>query len=410
MLTPDNLNIRKDIATHGCQTTSQSFPPEIMPNHCAKLPLSFFLSLLAFGIAFEASADELDVINLFAGRSETRDTNLFRLPDNVDPFTLAGKHERSERISNSYAGILADKPLGLQKFHLGATYSSIRYQNYSNLGAKTLDYNAKWQWALTPELIGTLSKERNQSVQDYSNYRSLTTQNIVTSDRSLVHADWTPLGNWHLFSTLTNGSWINSQDYSQYSSSKYRTAEGGVKYVYPSGTSLAILYRKSIGSYLNRTPDELTQIDSGYRQYDKEFLLEWPITGKSRISARIGTEKRIHDNFSTRDYSGKTGRLSYTGDMTGKVFVTAAAERLYNSYQDMFSSYNIHDVKSIQGKWISSPKLSFSLRFDATRSNYYGAIIPSAPRNDRMYTSTLEFDWAPVKAVDLIGKTLRQRR
>jgi hypothetical protein len=124
----------------------------------------------------------------------------------------------------------------------------------------------------------------------------------------------------------------------------------------------------------------------------------------------MGTEKRIHDNFSSRDYSGKTGRLSYTGDMTGKIFVTAEVARLYNSYQDMFSSYNVQDVKSIQAKWISSPKLSFMMRFDATRSNYYGAIIPSAPRNDRVYTSTLEFDWSPAKAVDLIGKTVRQRR
>jgi len=382
-----------------------------MTHNHARLPLLLIFCLLAFGIASESFADEQDLINVYAGRSETWDNNLFRLPENVDPFPLTGGHERAERISDTYAGIQADKPLGLQKFHLDATYSSYKYQHYKNLDATTRDYNAAWKWALTPQLTGTLSGEKNQSVTDFLTYQLYTKPNVVTTDHRYFFADWAPLGNWHLVGTLSNGSSRNSeQQYSQVASSQYRTEEGGVKYVYPSGTSMAVLYRKTFGDYLNRVPDAFTQIDSGYRQYDKEIVIEWPITGKSRIDARMGYEKRKHDNFVSRDYAGRTGRLAYTTEITGKIFVTASGDRSYHSYQDTYSSYNISDVESIQAKWMTSTKLGFVVRLDSTRTNYYGEIVASAPRNDRVNTSNLEFDWTPVKEISLIGKTARQRR
>lgn len=363
-------------------------------------------------MAFDSSADELDTISFLAGHGVTRDSNLFRLPDNTDPFLLTGKHQRSDIITNSYVGLQADKLAGMQKLHFGSVYSVASYQNYSYLGTSTRNYNAGWQWALTPRLTGALSADSAQSIKDFSDYQGSSVQNIVTSDSRYLSADWSPLGNWHLFSSLSKGSWRNSQQYSQVGSSRYRTAEGGIRYAFPSGASMAALCRKAAGDYLNRSPDVATQLDSGYRQIDHEIALEWPVTGKSQLYARLGAMERTHPHFSSRDYAGKTGRLSYRQGVTGKVSITAAAERTYNSYQDSASSYYINDVESIQAAWAASSRLKFDIRYDAARRNYYGKAAPanSISRSDKVNTLALEIDWMPRKSVSLIGKTVKDRR
>ena len=363
-----------------------------------------------FSVSSDLFADEFDVINLFVGRSEVVDSNLLRLPGNVDPYAFVGSHSRSDLISDSYAGLMVDKPFGLQKLHFDSSFSSYTYQNYSYLNANTLAYLAKWQWALTPELTGSISDERKQIPMGFMNTQTYSAQNIVTSENRIIHVDWTPLANWHLLSTLTNSTWLNSQQYSQYASSANNTVEEGIQYAFPSGASLEVLHRKSRGIISNATPDFVYEINSNNVQDVSQFVLVWPITGKSLINAMIGYEQREYDLFIDRNYAGKIGNISYTNELTGNFSVTATASRTLLGYQDIYSSYYISTDENVQVKWAPSSKILSIIRFDSIRNDYYGAIFPSLQRNDLINSPSIEFDWNPDRAVSLIAKTVWQKR
>lgn len=381
-----------------------------MNHSSAKLPQFLILGLIFFSVVTDLFADELDVINLFAGRSEIIDSNLFRLPGDVDPFPLVGGHERSDRIADSYAGIVIEKPIGLQKLHFDSLYSSYSYQNFSYLNANTSAYLAKWQWSISPELIGTLSDEKKQIPLGFMNTQTYSAQNIVTSENRIFHADWSPLGNWHMLSTLTDATWLNSQLYSQYASSESKTVEEAIQYVYPSGTSLEVLHRKTRGIISNATPDFVYEVNSNFAQEDTQFVLVWPINGKSLVNAMVGYEKRNVDLFPDRDYAGQIGSFSYTNELTGKFLITASASRSFVGYQDIYSSYYVSTDESIQAKWAPLSKTVAILHYDTTKNDFYGQITPSVRRDDRTRATTFELDWKPDKWVWLIEKTIWQKR
>jgi len=91
------------------------------------------------------------------GSSITWDSNVFHLPDSVDPQAQLGRPAKSDRISATYAGLRVDKPYAQQRFLLELTGTAYRYDNFSFLDFNALQYQGSWQWHFTPRVSGTLA-------------------------------------------------------------------------------------------------------------------------------------------------------------------------------------------------------------------------------------------------------------
>jgi exopolysaccharide biosynthesis operon protein EpsL len=359
-------------------------------------------------------ADELDVVNLKFGSQSTTDNNLFRLPDAVDPSTLGiSGHERADTITTLNFGLQVDKPLGQQKIHLEAIKSANRYKNYGNLNSNTSNYNTYWQWSFTPELSGRLFSERQQSAQGFANIQTYSSQNITTADSQRFDADWSPLHSFHLLTALSKRKSTNSQLYNQDQSNKISMGEGGGRYVFTSGASISVLYDTNVGTYLNQILDSTNQIDTGFRQKEYKFALAWPFSGKSRVDVQLGKISRKHDNFSSRDYSGNTRNISYSGDLTSQLHLTASTVRTYNPYVETNNSYYLNDAQSIQLLWQMKSKLGLKLRLDAYKNDFRGplpGVTVLNPRIDKGDSRLFEVDWVPFRALTVIGSVSRDQR
>ena len=369
------------------------------------------LQLVGIGHSF---ADNLDVFNLEADVQQTFDNNLFRLPDAVDPYNLGlGKHERSDSITTGSLGVLVDQPIGLQKLHFEALESYNHYQNYGYLDGNTTNYNASWQLAVTRALTGTLSTQRSQSAASFVYYNTYNVRNIITQDTTDLNLDWSPLGNWHMTADLAKRTYVNSENNTQVLSNDYNYVEGGIKYVFSSGASLGWVHDKSIGTFRDQLLDVQNQLDTGYEQNEDKIVLAWPITGKSLVNAQVGNVDRKYDHFSSRNYSGTTGNVSYSNDFTSTINLTASAARAYNPYADNNESYYGYVKRTIQASWMPRSKLTLKLRFDSYTNDYRGPIpgvTVLVPRIDNGNTRTLEADWAFTRTVTLVGAVIWDQR
>jgi hypothetical protein len=185
----------------------------------------------------------------------------------------------------------------------------------------------------------------------------------------------------------------------------------GIKYVAPSENSIALVQRAYNGDYQGRVLDVASQLDTGFRQRETEAQLQWRLTGKSLVDARLGYVDREHDNFSSRDYDGMTGRLAYNWQPTGKLGITTSIARNIYSFQQSINSYYVADTFAISPVWHVTAKTSLNLRYDFSHRDYRGAIDPIAEhRKDNVQSLMLSADWKPLRTVTVTGALRHEMR
>jgi exopolysaccharide biosynthesis operon protein EpsL len=363
-------------------------------------------ALVTVSLSAPAWADEQDALNFSAGAAVMFDDNLFRLPDS----------EKSDRILTTNAGIKIDKPYSLQRFQVDANLVDNRYDSYSYLDYTAFNYRAAWLWQLTPNIKGTISADQKQVLNSFADFlgfnNQLTrTRNIQTNENRIFDVDALIGGGWHLLGGVSELRSRNSVAFDAVGDFIQAGANIGIKYVAPSENSIALVQRAYNGDYQGRVLDVANQFDTGFRQRETEAQLQWRLTGKSLIDARLGYVDREHDNFSSRDYDGATGRLAYNWQPTGKLAITTSLARNIYSFQQAFNSYYVADTFAISPTWHVTAKTSLNLRYDFSHRDYRGAIDPLAEhRKDNVQSLMLSADWKPLRTVTVTGALRHEMR
>jgi exopolysaccharide biosynthesis operon protein EpsL len=363
-------------------------------------------ALVTISLSTPAWADEQDTLNFSAGAAVMFDDNLFRLPDS----------EKSDRILTTNAGIKINKPYSMQRFQVDATAVDNRYDNYSYLDYTAFNYRAAWLWQLTPDIKGTLSADQQQVLNSFAEFRNFnnqleTTRSIQTNQNRIFDFDARISGGWHLLGGVSELRSRNSISFNAVGDFVQTGANVGIKYVAPSENSIALVQRAYNGNYRGRALDVTNQLDTGFRHHETEAQLVWRLTGKSLIDAKLGYVDREHDNFSSRDYDGMTGRLAYNWQPTGKLGITTSVSRNLYSYQQAMNSYYVADTFAITPIWHVTEKTSLSMRYDFSHRDYRGAIDPIAEhRKDNVQSLMLSADWKPLRTVTVTGALRHEMR
>jgi exopolysaccharide biosynthesis operon protein EpsL len=363
-------------------------------------------ALVTVSLSAPAWADEQDALNFAAGAAVMFDDNLFRLPDS----------EKSDRILTTNAGIKIDKPYSLQRFQVDANVVDNRYNTNSYLDYTAFNYRAAWLWQLTPNIKGTLSADQKEVLNSFADFlgfnNQLTrTRNIQTNENRIFDVDALIGGGWHLLGGVSELRSRNSVTFDAVGDFIQAGANIGIKYVAPSENSIALVQRAYNGDYQGRVLDVASQLDTGFRQRETEAQLQWRLTGKSLIDARLGYVDREHDNFSSRDYDGMTGRLAYNWQPTGKLGITTSIARNIYSFQQSMNSYYVADTFAISPVWHVTAKTSLNLRYDFSHRDYRGAIDPIAEhRKDNVQSLMLSADWKPLRTVTVTGALRHEMR
>ncbi|MDQ3061030.1 MAG: putative exosortase B-associated extracellular polysaccharide biosynthesis transporter EpsL [Pseudomonadota bacterium] len=369
----------------------------------------FPLALLGL-MAAGAQADEFDTLQFRAGATVQHDSNVFRLSDSANAQAVIATPSRSDTAAITTVGVLLNKPYSLQRFELDVHVDDYRYRNFSSLDFTAVNYAAAWRWSLTPALHGNLTAQRREFVDNSADVQNLGQLNRRTERANLFDAEYEIDGGFRVLGGVFDRATTNSQPFTFEGDTSVQGAEAGLRYVFPSATSLAYRFKKGRGDY----PDRLASavFPSSFKDREHELRLDWPYSGKTTLQARLSHFDRAHENLSARDFSGVTGQLHATWVATGKTRVTLGLGRELGSYQTGTASYYQGYQFFIAPTWKPSEKTAVRLRYEHGVRDFKGPLpgFAATGRRDKIHLGSLALEWAPIRALKLTLSLQRDKR
>ena len=361
------------------------------------------------------------------------DSNVFRLSPSIDPVSRIGRSTLSDRIIVSSATLKFDKSYSLQRIEGNVSVVDNRYNNFSFLDFTALNYGGAWHWNLSPRLHGNITGSHNEALNNFANmtgFDNSTNKNLRISDVVRLDGVYEIDGAWRIIGGLIHNSFKNNRDFVQDTGQKIQSAEGGIRYDLPSGSSLTYKFRGGWGEFIGRPqpiPDSL--FDTKFTEKEHQVHLVWPVSGKTSIDARAGHLQRNHEHYAQRDFSGFVGNFNFNWAMTGKTKLTASWERtlrnfqtaadaansgLSSGYQPFATSYIATDRFSIGPAWQIDDKVTLRTRYDYSMMDFLGGATTIATsldqRNDRMHSGMIALDWLPHKLLSISAMLNHDRR
>jgi exopolysaccharide biosynthesis operon protein EpsL len=366
--------------------------------------------------SFAAYADEQDPLNFIVGVSRMHDDNLFR----------SAKNEQSENITAAYAGIRLDKQYAQQRFLFDFTLTENRYQNFDVLNYNSKNYKAAWLWTLTPFLTGTISLDRKQTLNSFQDFNPSTgfknIRNISVNETQHFEADFSPHNVWHLLGGFTRSTSENSNNSAFVGQDSFvaNSADAGVRYNFRSGSSVAVMGHVRKGEYTDRQFVAGSAFDNAYNEQEVETKLDWILSGKSRVNARVAYLSRDDEHMSRWDYSGLVGNIDFTWSPTGKMRVLLSAASNLSAYQTldrfsvMDSSYARSTSLGIKPIYSLSSKVTVNAHADVVKRSFLdGNSLSTGLNNDRIdwtKSAGIGIDWEPLRTISIGGNLERSSR
>ena len=374
----------------------------------ARVATTVAAAVVALAAADAAWALDGDALGITLFANERYDSNLYRLPDGIEPF---GDGRRSATTRSLGVGLNLDKSYGQQSFYLSGNLSKDSYSPYSALDTTTRVVNAAWNWTLTPSLTGTLSISRSQAPNNFSDTGVVTQTNLRKVEDRILSADYRPGAAIH-----PRLSFLQDEDRSQQptfnrQNAKTTSLEGGLVYDFHSGNEAQIYFRRGRGNYINVDPEATLQQNAQFHEHETGVSAHYRSSGFSSFDGRIGYLSRHNDDFSTRDFGGVVGQLTYTYVATGKTQLQIVASRSLASTQDLASSFSQDTTVSVNPIWSATNRITVRPVVSITRRSFQGAIVPIGPNLEMTLRDySLQVDWNPYRNLTLSFVATKENR
>lgn len=355
---------------------------------------------------------ENDALKINGGYALQHDSNLFRLPADVNASSVTGRPERDEWIGVASVGLAFKKGYGLQQLALSLNVLDYHYRHFSYLDFTAINYNAAWRWSLTPRLTGVVSTERIETLNSFADFQNTNQRNQRTNVNSLFDAEYALDGAWRVLGGLARATQSNELPVVGESDTRSNSAKVGVRYVFPSTSSLAYVYKHASGRYLDRVLPSSGFFDDRYAQDDHELALTWLFSGKSSVEMKAAYIQREHPTYAQRDYSGVVASSTLNWGWSDKLLLAIGAAQELTSYQTESSNYSQTQRLFINPVWKMGSRSTLRFRHDWARIDYRGqpTLLPTSDRADKTSTTSLALEWRVVRPLLLSASIAQQRR
>ncbi len=336
-----------------------------------------------------------DPLTLSVGYTWQTDSNLFRLSDSANVQSVTGQSSAAETIGVTTVGLGFVTRQSLQTLSLNLNLVDYRYQKFSYLSFTANNFNAAWQWAITPRLTGAVSTDRKETLNSFADFTGYGQRNQRLDTTTRFDATYMLDGPWRLIAGTSTTRQQNQL--AQVTGSDYttRAVDGGVRYVFGSGSTLSYQMRVGKGTYLNRTVPNTSLQDDQYTQIDNDLRLRWDWGGGTAANANLTHINRTHPLYGQRDYSGFNSGVGLDWTLTGKTSLNLAYSHVLEPYAANNSNYSSTDRISVGPAWQISPKVGVRLKHDWAQRSYLGSPTNTASSNRQDITrdTTLSVTW-----------------
>lgn len=223
--------------------------------------------------------------------------------------------------STSLVGGL-DLAVGRQRVFGRASIGHVAYSDLKALNHDSHDLTLGVNWETAGNLSGTVALESSRSLADFAAATAVTgvtSNNLTRSDGARFIAR---MGTASRFSLEAGGSTRRVRfDNPDYITRNANIDEGfvGVRYRPAGSLVLGAALRLTRGEYPNfRNPRPGIYTSEGFDKDNIDLTADWPLSGASRVDARLSIGKDKYDTLSARNFSGVTGELRWRWQPTGR--------------------------------------------------------------------------------------------
>jgi exopolysaccharide biosynthesis operon protein EpsL len=351
-----------------------------------------------------------DRLELFASENVTYDSNVFRISSKLDPVLVTGTPGRSDTVSTTSLGFLLNVPFSLQRFEMGYTWYTSRYNNFSDLNHDGRVGRAALNWAITSRLTGDVGYQEQQVLANFANIQDRR-PDLVTTRMAFANGAWMVTPSWRVHSSLNAGQTDHQDPELAIRNDIENVAvEAGLSYVSAQENRIGVAARSERG----RSPHEVVlfgaPFDNAYHQESIGIQGRWVVTGLSRFDGRVDYTRREYDQLKQRNYSGPTGRLTYTYFPTGKITIAATAQRDVAPLEDISASFVLVTGVTVRPDWAITEKVSLRGAFAYNVWDYRGDPALGLQFTHRVRSAGASVMYRPTTHISLTAGVSREVR
>lgn len=376
------------------------------------LPTTLLLALV-WAAAGSALAEGNQELQFRAAATVVHDSNLFRLPASANVPALLGRNSAAERIAVTTLGVNYNKAYSLQNIELDMSLVKYDYQNFSYLGFSAFNYRGAWRYAFTPRFRGTLSSEREKTLNSFVDFRGFNVRNERTETTTRLDGTYELGASWRLVGGLSRTGVGNSLPINSEADSRRITADAGLRYVLPSGSTIGYTLRNSDGTYTsNRTLPSPGFFDDRFHQTEHELRVTWAISRDTSADIRATHLSRSYPTYGQRDYSGMVGGVNLSWAYSPKLGLAAGWARELGAFETANFNFSQTDRFTFGPVWQVSPKATVRVQLAHAVRNFGGTPtgVVTLQRRDVTRDASLSFDWQPYTFLSLSASLQNARR
>jgi len=353
-----------------------------------------------------AAAEISDTIHPFVAIGYTYDDNLLRLPDNYP-----GAQQRSDRTTQTQAGVIVDRPIGRQRITATAKVSRATFEHFDQLDYNGKDIKADWAWQLGNRLSGNIGGNYIESLTPFSDYIT-SERNLRTTRRQYANGAWRFHPSWQARAGFSRSKYDYELQVQKVNNRTEDMAEVGGDYLAASGSRVGLVARHLKGNYLNPRVFGGFALDDNYTQDELKLNVVWYFSGITTVQVLAGYAKRKHESSEFRDTGGANGRASVNWAPLGKVRFTGEVWREFAAVESLVISNSLNKGGSIGALWDATAKIQVNanVRRENREFERFASAGVSGDATDRLTSGQLGVTYAPTRATQLSLSAFREKR
>lgn len=356
-----------------------------------------WLPLAEAQVGVDPGSDEArNSLKFAVGDQFIYDTNLFRLPSNLDsasPTVLS----RQDHINTVNLGIDGRWVGWRQQVDLRIRAADNRFARNDSLNNVSGTGKITWYWLVSPRLSGTAGYDFTRVLANFANTFFYSKDLVDTTD-------YFATGQFRLAQHWTVGAGLKGAETHHSASARggdqFHSKSGnlGIQYITNSLNSFGFGYAYTDAHFPQLGNLNGVLFDRSYKDSLEQLTVKYQLGGKTELDARAGYLQRRYPDSAFGSFSGNTWHATLTWDATGKTQLLFAGWHELTAYLDAQSDYFVSRGGSVTATW--SPTVKIELSAIATfNSLSYISTSPSTAdftaRHDNLRSEQLVLAYAP---------------
>jgi len=343
-----------------------------------------------------------DSWSVYVGDQLSYDTNLFRLPSNVDLTTLVGPNaSREDHINTASVGFDGQWSIGRQVVDLDLRADENRFAHNDHLNNVSGNDKLVWSWRVGSQLSGQAGTYYYSSLASFVNANAYT-RNQINSTTYYGTARYQVGPHWALYAGVLESQIDLSAVASKSNNNRSKIVHLGTELATGIGSSAGFEYRFTDVTFAHGFVSNGLDSTTNYREDLGRFLFKYAISAKTALDANAGYLKRNYVSTVIPSFSGEVWHVGFQWQPTDKTQLLFEGWRKLQAYLTAQTEYFVSKGVSLSPVWKTSEKLSCSFVFSWEDQDYAGlssALLGTVNRRDTVTAGQAGVVYTPIKAI-----------